>query len=157
MTKQSLHADHDTMRIGASILDGDRVHRASEVGVAPVRREDRSSHDEIADGAGESRQPRRGAFPGHRAARKILGYTIDLDDRLQERSADAVNEVGVAREFHRSARAAMQHADAVDRTVGRVDARQSEPVIARELPGDRRKSALRHGALGREVVGLPTQ
>ena len=47
----------------------------------------------------------------------------------------------------RTPRAAMEDSQRAERAIGGIDARQREPVIARELPGDGRRGKARHGCV----------
>ncbi len=81
---------------------------------------------------------------------------VDLDDRLQQRGSRAIHESRPARELDRGARSAVHDADRMDTILRLLVARDREPVIARELPGNVRKRDVWHDA-AREVVGRPSQ
>jgi hypothetical protein len=61
---------------------------------------------------------------------------LDPHDRAQQWLSLAGNEVGRSRYLNGSACTAMEHADGVNRAVHGIDAREGEPMIARELPRD---------------------
>ena len=57
----------------------------------------------------------------------------------------AVEKALVARELHRRPRAAVQHAQRVDRGVGGMHAGDRNPMVPRDLPGNRGKGVVCQG------------
>jgi hypothetical protein len=129
---------------GAAILDGERVHRAGDVGVAPVRRKDGSAQHELTDGARERWNPPQRALPRHRNFRQLVAYTADVQDRPRQRVAGARDEITRSGELDRRTGGAVQHAQRMNGCVDRVDARQRNPVVSGDLPGDGRRRERSH-------------
>ena len=82
MPEHALQRDRD-VRVGdvAAILDRDRVHGAGEIGVAPVRREERPAHDESVHDAREGRNPSERALPRELQRGELARHAIDRERR----------------------------------------------------------------------------
>jgi hypothetical protein len=136
--------DGEARRGSAAILDDDRVDGAGDVGVAAVWRADGAAHDEGAEGAREGGEPPHGALPRHLPRGELEPAAVGLDHGTQQRGRRPVEEVRAAGELDRCARAAVQHADGVHGAVRGVDAGERQPVVAGDLPGERRRWKGRH-------------
>jgi hypothetical protein len=149
--QHALERDLDLGRALGAVLDGDGVHRAREVRVAAVRGEHRAADHEPAHRARERRQPLHRALPRDPLGRELADLAVHPQRGTQQGLAAAGEEVRAARKLDRRARAAVQHADRVDRPTRRVDARQRQPVVAGDLP---RHGRGRDGAhVGRSGTG----
>ena len=122
-----------------SILDREGVDGAGHIGIAPVRRKQGSAYHEGTDGASERGQPAHGSLPGDAFGREHSDFSINTQHRAHERGTLPGHEVRRPGELDGRPRPTMQHAERVNRAVGRVDARQGQPVVTGELPRDRRK------------------
>ena len=71
--------------------------------------------------------------------RELDPLPVSHDRRTYERRAEAIDEVGAAGDLDRRACTAMDDTDRVQRAISRMDARKREPVIASDLPGNRRQ------------------
>ncbi len=136
---RALESDVDRPRRGAPILYGKRVHRARHIGVAAIRCEDRPAHQQVADRAGERRNPAERALPRDRNFREIVAYAIHAEHRASKRRLVAAHEIRTAGKLDRRTRRAMQHPDGMDRRVRGMNARQRDPMIAGDLPGNGRR------------------
>src|SRR5215210_2789906 len=106
MTQSALEANANRVS-SAAAFERDGVHRAGEVCVTTVRREHGSAHYDVADGAGERREPLQRPFPRHGAGGEVVRLPVDLDNGLEQRGISTSEEVRVCREFHRGAGSAM--------------------------------------------------
>lgn len=75
------------------------------------------------------------AFPHHAFGRQRNAHAVHVERRARQRVSGSVEEVRRPCKLDRSARTTMQQADGMDGAVGRMDARQREPMVARDLPG----------------------
>jgi hypothetical protein len=130
----------------APVLERKGIHRPGGVRVAAVGREDRRSDHERADGARESRHPSEGALPCQRRRPKIDALAIDIEGGTRQRRLPSVDEIGTAGELHGGPTTPMQDSDRVDCPVGWMNARERQPVVPGDLPGngrDRRRDHYR--------------
>ena len=84
-----------------------------------------------------------------------MAYSADVQARACERRSIAFGEIGRAGELDGRARAAVQHADGMDRRIRRMDARQGNPMVAGDLPRNAWRRKQRHRAeiiFGGELV-----
>jgi len=147
MGETSLETDRDLGGGAGAILDREGVDRTGDVGVAPIRREDAAAHDDVGDRAGKGRNPPQRALPCHLRSREIARDTADAKCRLEEGRSRTLQKVRTAGELDRGTRSSMQHTERVQGTVDGMDARQRDPVVPGDLPGNSRRRERCHDRL----------
>lgn len=79
------------------------------------------------------------ALPRQTPGTEIDDLAVDAQNRLEQRCGIAAHEVCVARKLDGRPCATMQDAERVYGAIGRMNARERQPVIARDLPRDFRR------------------
>ena len=145
MAEHAFEGERDVRVRRSPVLHGNGVAGAGDVRILPEGREDGTADDQIADRTGEGGEPMQRPLPYDAIGTEFDPGAIAFEHRTGERRPGAGQKGRAAGELHRRTGTAMQHTDRVKRGVRGVHARERQPVVAGDLPGNGLQGVVCHG------------